>query len=167
MMETIRTSETSVYSNDTTRRNIPEGSYTRRRENLKCRMLLNKLRNHQHNISVLTTRPTNTRPSEGVWSLFVHLSNTDGCVSLKGASRYSKHANSRCFLFLLQSDLYDGSGNKFASKLHLDRGFLVEKLVKHEQNYGSANFISIEGHLTFIREAPCSKLRLGQATLTD
>jgi hypothetical protein len=70
MMETIRTSDTSVYSNDTTRRNIPEGSYTRRRENLKCRMLLNKLRNHQHNICVLTTRPPNTRPSERGYSVF-------------------------------------------------------------------------------------------------
>jgi hypothetical protein len=37
MMEAVRTSETSVYSNETTRRNIPEASnlHTRRRENLK------------------------------------------------------------------------------------------------------------------------------------
>jgi hypothetical protein len=37
MMEAVRTSEISVYSNETTRRYIPEGShfYTRRRENLK------------------------------------------------------------------------------------------------------------------------------------
>jgi hypothetical protein len=37
MMETVRTSETSVYFNETTRRYIPEGSnlYTCRRENLK------------------------------------------------------------------------------------------------------------------------------------
>jgi hypothetical protein len=40
MMETVRTCETSVYSNETTRRYIPEGSYlhTRRRENLKSHM---------------------------------------------------------------------------------------------------------------------------------
>jgi hypothetical protein len=37
MMEAIRTSETSVYSNETTWLNIPEGSnlHTRRRVNLK------------------------------------------------------------------------------------------------------------------------------------
>jgi hypothetical protein len=37
MMEAVRTSETSVYSNQTTRRYIPEGSnlYIRSRENLK------------------------------------------------------------------------------------------------------------------------------------
>jgi len=37
MMEAVRTSETSVYYNETTRRYIPEGSnlHTRRRENLK------------------------------------------------------------------------------------------------------------------------------------
>jgi hypothetical protein len=40
MMEAVRTSETSVYS-ETTRRYIPEGSnlHTRRRENLKSRMI--------------------------------------------------------------------------------------------------------------------------------
>jgi hypothetical protein len=38
MMEAVRTSETSVYSNETTWRYIPEGSHihTRRRENLKA-----------------------------------------------------------------------------------------------------------------------------------
>jgi hypothetical protein len=37
LMEAIRTSETSIYSNENTRRYIPEGSnlHTRRRENLK------------------------------------------------------------------------------------------------------------------------------------
>jgi hypothetical protein len=37
MMEAVRTSETSVHSNETTRRYIPEDSklHTRRRENLK------------------------------------------------------------------------------------------------------------------------------------
>jgi hypothetical protein len=37
MMEAVRTSETSVYSNETTRHYITEGSnlHTRRRENLK------------------------------------------------------------------------------------------------------------------------------------
>jgi hypothetical protein len=37
-MEAVHTSETSVYSNDTTRRYIPGGSnlHTHRRENLKC-----------------------------------------------------------------------------------------------------------------------------------
>jgi hypothetical protein len=37
MMEALRTSETSVYPNETTRRYMPEGSnlHTRRRENLK------------------------------------------------------------------------------------------------------------------------------------
>jgi hypothetical protein len=37
MMEAVRTSETSVYYNETTRRYIPEGSdlHTRCRENLK------------------------------------------------------------------------------------------------------------------------------------
>jgi hypothetical protein len=37
MMEAVRTSETSVYSNEITRRYIPEGSHlhNRRRENLK------------------------------------------------------------------------------------------------------------------------------------
>jgi hypothetical protein len=37
MMEAVRTSETSVYSNKTTRHYIPEGCHhqTRRRENLK------------------------------------------------------------------------------------------------------------------------------------
>jgi hypothetical protein len=36
MMEAVRTSETSVYSNETARRYIPEGSnlHIRRRENL-------------------------------------------------------------------------------------------------------------------------------------
>jgi hypothetical protein len=36
MMEAVRTTETSVYSNETTRRYIPQGSnlHTRRRENL-------------------------------------------------------------------------------------------------------------------------------------
>jgi hypothetical protein len=36
-VEAVLTSETSVYSNETIRRSIPEGSYfyTRRRENLK------------------------------------------------------------------------------------------------------------------------------------
>jgi hypothetical protein len=38
-MEAVRTSETSVYSNETTWRYVPEGSklHTRRRENLKSR----------------------------------------------------------------------------------------------------------------------------------
>jgi hypothetical protein len=38
-MEAVRTSETSVYSNETTRRCIPESCHlhTRRRENLKSR----------------------------------------------------------------------------------------------------------------------------------
>jgi hypothetical protein len=36
MLKVVRTSETSVYANETTRRNIPEGYFhTRRRENLK------------------------------------------------------------------------------------------------------------------------------------
>jgi hypothetical protein len=41
MMEAVRTSETSVYSNDTTRRYIPEGSrlHVRRREDPKSHML--------------------------------------------------------------------------------------------------------------------------------
>jgi hypothetical protein len=38
MMEAVHTSDTSVYSNETTRRYIPEVSHlhARRRENLKC-----------------------------------------------------------------------------------------------------------------------------------
>jgi hypothetical protein len=45
MMETVRTSETSVYSNETTRRYIPEDSklHTRCRENLKA-YISNELR---------------------------------------------------------------------------------------------------------------------------
>jgi hypothetical protein len=41
MMETVRTSETSVYSNETTRRYIPEGSqlHTRRREKVETHAL--------------------------------------------------------------------------------------------------------------------------------
>jgi hypothetical protein len=41
MMETVRISETSVYSNETTRRYIPEGSdlNIRRRENLKSHLI--------------------------------------------------------------------------------------------------------------------------------
>jgi hypothetical protein len=37
MMEAVSASETSIFYNDTTRRNIPEGSnvYTRRRDNMK------------------------------------------------------------------------------------------------------------------------------------
>jgi hypothetical protein len=40
MMEAVRTSETLVYSNETTWRYIPEGSnlHSRRRENLKSRI---------------------------------------------------------------------------------------------------------------------------------
>jgi hypothetical protein len=43
MMEAVRASETSVYSNETTRRCIPEGFHlqTRRRENLKPYLLKN------------------------------------------------------------------------------------------------------------------------------
>jgi len=42
MMEVVRTSETSVNFNETTRRYIPEDSklHTRRRENLKSHILL-------------------------------------------------------------------------------------------------------------------------------
>jgi hypothetical protein len=42
MMEAVRTSETSVYSKETTRRYIPEGSklHTRRRENLKSQAVM-------------------------------------------------------------------------------------------------------------------------------
>jgi hypothetical protein len=42
MMEAVRTSETSVCSNETTWRNIPKGSnlHTYRRENLKSHMFL-------------------------------------------------------------------------------------------------------------------------------
>jgi hypothetical protein len=42
MMEAAHTSETSVYSNESTWRYIPEGSnlHTRRRENLKSHMFI-------------------------------------------------------------------------------------------------------------------------------
>jgi hypothetical protein len=42
MMEAVRTSETSIYSNETTRRYIPEGStlHTCHRDNLKSYKLL-------------------------------------------------------------------------------------------------------------------------------
>jgi hypothetical protein len=45
MMEAVRTSETSVYSNETTRRYIPEGSnlHTRRHENLKSHSVVSEL----------------------------------------------------------------------------------------------------------------------------
>jgi len=45
MMEAVRTSETSVHSNETTWRYIPEDSkfHTRRRENLKSHMRMNVL----------------------------------------------------------------------------------------------------------------------------
>jgi hypothetical protein len=41
-MEAVRTPETSVYSNETTRRYIPEGSnlHTRRHENLKSHIII-------------------------------------------------------------------------------------------------------------------------------
>jgi hypothetical protein len=45
-MEAVSTSEKSVYTNETTRRYIPEGSnlHPRRRENLKYHMTLNNFR---------------------------------------------------------------------------------------------------------------------------
>jgi hypothetical protein len=55
-MEAIRTSETSVYSNETTRRYIPEDSkrHTRRRENLKSNITID--RSTLFNDAVRTTK---------------------------------------------------------------------------------------------------------------
>jgi hypothetical protein len=55
IMEAVRASETSVYSNETTRRYIPEGSnlHTRRRENPKSHTLICIIRKRYVEVGVL------------------------------------------------------------------------------------------------------------------